>query len=116
VPGVSSTTTGRMTSRRARQRVAPHPHMGLQTRQLAARGEDAAPRQPRQSADGPAVRAGLMTSGRAITHSEESPQRARADPARGPALVALPDGTGTPRAFEHHAELPVVNAPGLTAP
>jgi redox-sensitive bicupin YhaK (pirin superfamily) len=59
---------------------------------------------------------GLMTSGRAISHSEESP-RAHSRLLHGAQLwVALPDShRHTDPHFEHHAELPVVTAPGLRA-
>jgi redox-sensitive bicupin YhaK (pirin superfamily) len=59
---------------------------------------------------------GLMTSGRAISHSEESP-RPHARLLHGAQLwVALPDAhRHTEPHFEHHAGLPVVTAPGLTA-
>jgi redox-sensitive bicupin YhaK (pirin superfamily) len=57
-----------------------------------------------------------MTSGRAISHSEESP-REHARLLHGAQLwVALPDGhRNTAPAFEHHAGLPTVSAPGLHA-
>ncbi|CAM5744588.1 pirin family protein [Streptomyces hirsutus] len=59
---------------------------------------------------------GLMTSGRAISHSEESP-RSHARFLHGAQLwVALPDGhRHTEPRFEHHADLPVVTARGLEA-
>src|SRR5690349_13233771 len=59
---------------------------------------------------------GLMTSGRAISHSEESP-RPHARYLHGAQLwVALPDAhRHTDPHFEHHADLPTVTAPGLTA-
>src|SRR5262249_41645392 len=59
---------------------------------------------------------GLMTSGRAISHSEESP-RGHARLLHGAQLwVALPDGyRHSEPHFEHHAALPAVTAPGLTA-
>jgi hypothetical protein len=59
---------------------------------------------------------GLMTSGRAISHSEESP-RSHARFLHGAQLwVALPDAhRHTEPHFEHHATLPTVTAPGLTA-
>ncbi|CAM5642287.1 hypothetical protein SGLAM104S_03299 [Streptomyces glaucescens] len=57
-----------------------------------------------------------MTSGRAISHSGESP-RPRARFLHGAQLsVALPDAhRHTDPHFEHHADLPLVTAPGLTA-
>ncbi|MFF6996830.1 pirin family protein [Streptomyces sp. NPDC008313] len=96
--------------------VPPHPHMGLQTVSWLHEGEvlhrdstgSLRTILPRQL--------GLMTSGRAISHSEESP-RPHARLLHGAQLwVALPDRhRHTDPRFEHHAELPVVTAPGLTA-
>jgi redox-sensitive bicupin YhaK (pirin superfamily) len=59
---------------------------------------------------------GLMTSGRAISHSEESP-KSHARFLHGAQLwVALPDPhRHTDPHFEHHGDLPVVTAPGLKA-
>ncbi|MEV7225108.1 pirin family protein [Streptomyces sp. NPDC093681] len=96
--------------------VPPHPHMGLQTVSWLHEGEvlhrdstgSLQTIRPRQL--------GLMTSGRAISHSEESP-RAHARLLHGAQLwVALPDAhRHTDPHFEFHAELPRVTAPGLTA-
>jgi hypothetical protein len=96
--------------------VPPHPHMGLQTVSWLHDGEvlhrdslgSKQTVRPREL--------GLMTSGRAISHSEESP-RDHARYLHGAQLwVALPD---TRRhiapTFEHHAELPEVTGPGLHA-
>ncbi|MFE2034805.1 pirin family protein [Streptomyces scopuliridis] len=96
--------------------VPPHPHMGLQTVSWLHDGEvlhrdsigSLQTIRPREL--------GLMTSGRAISHSEESP-RHHARFLHGAQLwVALPDAHRevTPH-FQHHANLPVVTAPGLTA-
>ncbi|MFE0421747.1 pirin family protein [Streptomyces sp. NPDC058953] len=96
--------------------VPPHPHMGLQTVSWLHDGEvlhrdstgSLATIRPREL--------GLMTSGRAISHSEESP-RPHARFLHGAQLwVALPDAHRQvePR-FEHHPDLPEVTAPGLTA-
>ncbi|GAA3100721.1 hypothetical protein GCM10017687_09810 [Streptomyces echinatus] len=59
---------------------------------------------------------GLMTSGRGISHSEESP-RPHARFLHGAQLwVALPDEhRDTGPKFEYHPDLPTVTAPGLTA-
>ncbi|MDP9240833.1 MAG: pirin family protein [Actinomycetota bacterium] len=98
----------------AGMQVPPHPHTGLQTvswlfagqvlhrdslgsRQLARPGE-----------------LNLMTAGRAIAHSEESP--ADHDPVlHGVQLwVALPDGDRqVDPQFEHHADLPVSSDGGV---
>ncbi|MFC4913451.1 pirin family protein [Actinomadura gamaensis] len=96
--------------------IPPHPHMGLQTVSWLHAGEvlhrdslgSVQTVRPRQL--------GLMTSGRAISHSEESPRE------HGPTLhgaqlwVALPDAARhTDPSWEFHADLPVVTGPGLTA-
>ncbi|MEV7284913.1 pirin family protein [Streptomyces sp. NPDC093252] len=96
--------------------VPPHPHMGLQTVSWLHEGEvlhrdstgSLQTIRPREL--------GLMTSGRAISHSEESP-RSHARFLHGAQLwVALPDAhRHTDPHFEHHPELPMVTAPGLTA-
>ncbi|GAA3387817.1 pirin family protein [Streptomyces roseoviridis] len=96
--------------------VPPHPHMGLQTVSWLHEGEvlhrdstgSLQTIRPREL--------GLMTSGRAISHSEESP-RPHARYLHGAQLwVALPDAhRHVEPHFQHHAELPQVTAPGLTA-
>ncbi|MFF8190947.1 pirin family protein [Streptomyces bobili] len=96
--------------------VPPHPHTGLQTVSWLHQGEvlhrdstgSLQTIRPREL--------GLMTSGRAISHSEESP-RSHARYLHGAQLwVALPDAhRHTEPHFEHHATLPTVTAPGLTA-
>ncbi|MEV8031812.1 pirin family protein [Streptomyces sp. NPDC086182] len=96
--------------------VPPHPHMGLQTVSWLHEGEvlhrdstgSLQTIRPREL--------GLMTSGHAISHSEESP-REHSRLLHGAQLwVALPDShRHTDPRFEHHAELPVVTAPGLRA-
>lgn len=96
--------------------VPPHPHMGLQTVSWLHEGEvlhrdstgSVQTIRPREL--------GLMTSGRAISHSEESPA-SHARLLHGAQLwVALPDShRHTDPHFEHHADLPQVTAPGLTA-
>ncbi|NUS10232.1 MAG: pirin family protein [Streptomyces sp.] len=96
--------------------VPPHPHTGLQTVSWLHEGEvlhrdslgSKQTVRPREL--------GLMTSGRGIAHSEESP-RDHARYLHGAQLwVALP-GThlDIPPAFEHHAELPTVTGGGLHA-
>ncbi|AHH99524.1 pirin family protein [Kutzneria viridogrisea] len=96
--------------------VAPHPHTGLQTVSWLHEGEvehrdslgSLQTVRPRQL--------GLMTAGRAISHSEQSPG------AHGPVLhgaqlwVALPDQhRHVDPSFEFHADLPVLTSGGLTA-
>ncbi|MEU5398267.1 pirin family protein [Streptomyces sp. NPDC005963] len=96
--------------------VPPHPHMGLQTVSWLHEGEvlhrdstgSLATIRPREL--------GLMTSGRAISHSEESP-RSHARVLHGAQLwVALPDAhRHVEPHFQHHTALPQITAPGLTA-
>ncbi|GAB2730641.1 pirin family protein [Kitasatospora kifunensis] len=94
--------------------VPPHPHMGLQTVSWLHEGEvlhrdslgSLQTVRPREL--------GLMTSGRAISHSEESP-REHARLLHGAQLwVALPDAhRHTAPTFEHHPRLPEITAAGL---
>ncbi|MDH6121384.1 redox-sensitive bicupin YhaK (pirin superfamily) [Kitasatospora sp. GAS204A] len=94
--------------------VPPHPHIGLQTVSWLHQGEvlhrdslgNLQTVRPREL--------GLMTAGRAISHSEESP-RPHARLLHGAQLwVALPDThRHTTPTFEHHAQLPEITAPGL---
>ncbi|MEU0833545.1 pirin family protein [Streptomyces sp. NPDC056231] len=96
--------------------VPPHPHMGLQTVSWLHDGEvlhrdslgSLQTIRPREL--------GLMTSGRAISHSEESP-KPHARFLHGAQLwVALPDAHRQIEPhFQHHTDLPTVTAPGLTA-
>ncbi|MFH9133923.1 pirin family protein [Streptomyces sp. NPDC017524] len=96
--------------------VPPHPHMGLQTVSWLHDGEvlhrdslgSLQTVRPREL--------GLMTSGRAISHSEESPKE-HARLLHGAQLwVALPEAhRNIEPHFQHHADLPVVTAPGVTA-
>ncbi|MEW2497912.1 pirin family protein [Streptomyces nodosus] len=96
--------------------VPPHPHMGLQTVSWLHEGEvlhrdstgSLRTIRPRQL--------GLMTSGRAISHSEESPRPHQRFLHGAQLWVALPDThRHVEPHFEHHPELPVVTAPGLRA-
>ncbi|MFJ8045781.1 pirin family protein [Kitasatospora sp. NPDC096147] len=96
--------------------VPPHPHAGLQTVSWLHEGsilhrDSLGSLQPVRARE-----LGLMTSGRGITHSEESP-RPHARYLHGAQLwVALPDAhRHMAPAFEHHAELPRVTAAGLDA-
>jgi redox-sensitive bicupin YhaK (pirin superfamily) len=57
-----------------------------------------------------------MTAGRAISHSEQSPDPHQPVLHGAQLWVALPDAhRHTDPRFEHHPELPVVTAPGLRA-
>lgn len=96
--------------------VPPHPHMGLQTVSWLHDGEvlhrdslgSLQTVRPREL--------GLMTSGRAISHSEESPKE-HARLLHGAQLwVALPEAhRNIEPHFQHHTDLPVVTAPGVSA-
>jgi redox-sensitive bicupin YhaK (pirin superfamily) len=97
-------------------RVGPHPHIGLQTVSWLVAGEIL----HRDSLGSlREVRPGqlnLMTAGRGIAHSEETPVT-HSDVLHGVQLwVALPavDRDVAP-AFAHHADLPVVSDGGLSA-
>ncbi|MFD7580137.1 pirin family protein [Kitasatospora sp. NPDC059817] len=94
--------------------VPPHPHMGLQTVSWLHQGEVLHRDSLGSLQTVRPYELGLMTSGRAISHSEESP-RPHARYLHGAQLwVALPDAhRHTAPTFEHHADLPVVTAPGL---
>ncbi|MFJ1784734.1 pirin family protein [Streptomyces anulatus] len=96
--------------------VPPHPHMGLQTVSWLHDGEvlhrdslgSLQTVRPREL--------GLMTSGHAISHSEESPKE-HARLLHGAQLwVALPEAHRSIEPhFQHHTDLPIVTAPGVTA-
>ncbi|MEV7937178.1 pirin family protein [Kitasatospora sp. NPDC088264] len=94
--------------------VPPHPHMGLQTVSWLHQGEVLHRDSLGSLQTVRPYELGLMTSGRAISHSEESP-RPHARYLHGAQLwVALPDAhRHTAPTFEHHGDLPVVTAPGL---
>ncbi|MFJ4187855.1 pirin family protein [Kitasatospora sp. NPDC089509] len=96
--------------------VPPHPHMGLQTVSWLHSGEVLHRDSLGSLQTVRPYELGLMTSGRAISHSEESP-RPHARYLHGAQLwVALPDAhRHTGPSFEHHPDLPVVTAPGLRA-
>ncbi|MFF7989238.1 pirin family protein [Kitasatospora xanthocidica] len=96
--------------------VPPHPHTGLQTVSWLHDGEVLHRDSLGSLQTVRPYELGLMTSGRAISHSEESP-RPHARYLHGAQLwVALPDAhRNTAPAFEHHPDLPVVTAPGLRA-
>jgi quercetin 2,3-dioxygenase len=99
----------------AGMRVPPHPHTGLQTVSWLVDGDV----EHRDSIGShQLVRPGqlnLMTAGRGISHSEESPAT-RSPLLHGVQLwVALPAGDrNVAPHFEHHAELPVLTDSGLS--
>ncbi|MFB4263542.1 pirin family protein [Nonomuraea sp. GTA35] len=98
---------------RATMRVPPHPHTGLQTVSWLVAGEVL----HRDSLGTlQEIRPGqlnLMTAGRGISHSEESPETVL----HGVQLwVALPGAARhVEPGFEHHPELPVLSGPGYAA-
>ncbi|GAB7193466.1 pirin family protein [Kineococcus sp. NUM-3379] len=89
--------------------VPPHPHTGLQTVTWLVEGE-VLHRDSVGSAQ--TVRPGqlnLMTAGRGIAHSEQSPDDHPPGMHGLQLWVALPEGARNgPASFEHHAELPVL--------
>ncbi|MFM9369933.1 pirin family protein [Streptomyces sp. Da 82-17] len=96
--------------------VPPHPHMGLQTVSWLHEGEvlhrdslgSRATVRPREL--------GLMTSGSAISHAEQSPVPHPRLLHGAQLWVALPDShRHVAPSFEHHPDLPRAAAPGLTA-
>ena len=93
--------------------VAPHPHVGLQTVTWLLDGEvfhrdsigSEAMVRPRQL--------NVMTSGRGIAHSEETPRRNSGTLSGVQLWVALPDSDRNREpAFEHHPELPQFETTG----
>jgi quercetin 2,3-dioxygenase len=93
--------------------VAPHPHIGLQTVSWLTEGEVL----HRDSLGcEQLVRAGglnLMTSGRGIAHSEETPRQSSGHLSGVQLWIALPEQAraSEPR-FDHYAELPRLERPG----
>jgi redox-sensitive bicupin YhaK (pirin superfamily) len=96
--------------------IGPHPHMGLQTVTWLVSGE-VLHRDSLGSEQ--VVRAGqlnLMTAGRGVAHAEENTGRFRGELQGIQLWVAQPEATRHgPAAFEHHAQLPVVELGGLRA-
>jgi hypothetical protein len=95
--------------------VAPHPHTGLQTVSWLLEGEV-----HHRDSLGSDVRFGpgqlaLMTAGRGIAHSEQSPATHPRFLHGAQLWVVLPDAVrDTAPAFEHHATLPGFTSDGLT--
>ncbi|GAA3206167.1 pirin family protein [Actinocorallia longicatena] len=97
----------------AGMQVAPHPHTGLQTVSWLHAGDVLHRDSLGSLATVRPGELGLMTAGRGISHSEESPVPHRPVLHGAQLWVALPDGSrGTAPAFAHHTDLPVVTAPG----
>ncbi|GAA3590461.1 pirin family protein [Nonomuraea rosea] len=98
---------------RAEMRVPPHPHTGLQTVSWLVEGEVLHRDSLGTRQDVRPGQLNLMTAGRGISHSEESPETVL----HGVQLwVALPgaDRHVAP-GFEHHPSLPVAGGPGFEA-
>lgn len=96
--------------------VAPHPHMGLQTVSWLLDGEVLHRDSLGFESLIVAGELNVMTSGRAISHSEETPPRASGVLNGVQLWVALPDAVrnGDP-AFNHYQTLPVVESRGGSA-
>jgi redox-sensitive bicupin YhaK (pirin superfamily) len=97
-------------------RVGPHPHTGLQTVSWLVSGEIL----HRDSLGSlQEIRPGqlnLMTAGRGIAHSEETPATHSAVLQGVQLWVALPNAArDLPPAFDQHTDLPLITEPGLTA-
>src|SRR5690606_23255732 len=101
---------------RARMRVEPHPHIGLQTVTWPFIGEV---RHRDSIGSDVVVRSGalnLMTSGAGISHSEYSVGDDEVPLDALQLWVALPDSRRHgPPAFERHEDLPVIELPGGAA-
>jgi hypothetical protein len=99
----------------AGMQVTPHPHTGLQTVSWLVQG-----RVHHRDSLGSDVTFGprelaLMTAGRGIAHSEQSPVPHPRFLHGAQLWVALPDATrDTAPAFEHHTALPGTTSDGLT--
>jgi hypothetical protein len=96
--------------------VPPHPHTGLQTVSWLLDGQVL----HRDSIGSEHVlrpgQLGLMTAGRAIAHSEQSPRDHAATLHGAQLWVALPDGSrAVDPHFEYHAQLPVLDDGGVRA-
>jgi redox-sensitive bicupin YhaK (pirin superfamily) len=97
-------------------RVGPHPHTGLQTVSWLVAGEIVHRDSLGNRCEIRPGQLNLMTAGRGIAHSEETPA-AHGDVLHGVQLwVALPaaDRDVAP-AFAHHWDLPVITEGGLSA-
>jgi redox-sensitive bicupin YhaK (pirin superfamily) len=95
--------------------VAPHPHMGLQTVSWLTEGEIVHNDSLGSEALMHAGQLNLMTSGRGIAHSEETPKRNSGRLSGVQLWVALPDDhRNVPPVFDHYASLPVLDFPSCT--
>jgi redox-sensitive bicupin YhaK (pirin superfamily) len=95
--------------------VAPHPHMGLQTVSWLVAGELVHKDSLGCEALMRAGQLNLMTSGRGIAHSEETPTQNSGKLDGVQLWVALPEAQRKIEpSFEHHASLPVFNIGSAT--
>jgi redox-sensitive bicupin YhaK (pirin superfamily) len=93
--------------------VAPHPHIGIQTVTWLLEGEVLHKDSLDSEALGTAGGLNLMTTGRGIAHSEETPERSTGRLHGAQLWVALPDAhRHVPPSFESHAERPVLELDG----
>jgi redox-sensitive bicupin YhaK (pirin superfamily) len=93
--------------------VPPHPHIGLQTVTWLFEGEVLHKDSLGSEALAVPGALNLMTAGRGIAHSEESPPGARGRLHGLQLWVALPDAhREVAPAFEHYADRPTVDVPG----
>jgi redox-sensitive bicupin YhaK (pirin superfamily) len=93
--------------------VAPHPHIGLQTVSWLLDGEVLHNDSLGRAGLASSGVLNLMTAGRGIAHSEETPSRSSGRLWGVQLWVALPDAhRETTPAFEQHRELPVVALEG----
>ena len=96
-------------------RVPPHPHTGLQTVSWLLRGEVLHRDSLGSLAQVEPGQLNLMTAGRGISHSEETPPGASPQLQGVQLWVALPGAARhMPPEFGHHPDLPVIADGGLT--
>jgi redox-sensitive bicupin YhaK (pirin superfamily) len=96
--------------------VAPHPHMGLQTVSWLHEGEILHRDSLGSECTVRPYQLALMTAGTAIAHAEQSPADHPAILHGAQLWVALPaEHRHTAPQFEHHPDLPTVDAAGLRA-
>jgi redox-sensitive bicupin YhaK (pirin superfamily) len=93
--------------------VPPHPHIGLQTLTWLFEGDALHKDSLGSEALATPGTMNLMTAGRGIAHSEETPSGAKGALHGVQLWLALPDAQRhVAPAFEHHRDRPVVDVPG----
>jgi redox-sensitive bicupin YhaK (pirin superfamily) len=93
--------------------VAPHPHIGIQTVTWLLEGEVLHKDSLDSEALGAAGGLNLMTTGRGIAHSEETPEASTGRLHGVQLWVALPDAhRHVAPSFEHHPDRPVLDLDG----